>query len=841
MKTFKQLKTVILIFCLGLFAINNPLFSNTLKYGNSLEDVENISGISFIEQDHERDGGGEQQEEGEHEDEDLQNHQKESEHIDHAVSDEKEEAESHHHESGAEHEHAEGHEESHSESVEHGGHGEEEEHGGHESNTAPLLFIILALIIGVATRHFVKKSPFPFTVMLLILGIILGLVDRLGYFSVYDILGFKLEFTAISKSIEFAANMDPHMLLFIFLPILIFEASYAMDLHTFKKTSTNAVLLAVPGILMALGLTAALAMGLKFMGIGLNGWDWALALMFGSIVSATDPVAVVALLKELGASKKLGTLIEGESLLNDGTAIVLFMVFFLGITGEATDGSPILEFFRVAFGGLFIGALFGYIVIRWIKNVFNDALVETSLVIATAYLTFFIAEHTFHVSGVLGLVALGLIIGGVGRARISPQVEHFMHEFWELAGFIANCLIFLIVGIVVAERSVFSLNDFLLLGIFYIGIHVVRAIVILVLYPLMKRAGYGLPKKDAIIVWYGALRGAIGLALALIVAGVDDQYIPKEIKDQFLFFTAGIVTLTLLINASTIKYLVEYLGLTKVSAAKAQMLINAREYLHDSTENQIERLKSDRFIRKSDWDAVGNYLPVKEMAMDVEGVESKESIAELRKRFLEAEKSSYWHQFKDGLVGPISVRNLSDNISRLLDEGGKVPLSERKDLEESWKIPEFLSKASRWPLIGKLAKDWYLDRMTLSYDCAVSFVMAQEEALKLVESMIRSEKEDKNALILIESEINENRIEGQTFLRNLRKNYPGVFKAVSTKQAIRSLLNYESKTIERLQKRGRIDGGEASRMMKSIENRMKILQKTPPSVDIDEVPKDSRH
>lgn len=740
----------------------------------------------------------------------------------------------------SEHDEAEAHGDVEVNHEEHSSHEEGEGHGGHD-NTAPLLFIILAILIGVATRHFVKKSPFPFTVMLLILGIVLGVVDRLGYFSVYELFGMHIEFTAISKSIDFAANMDPHMLLFIFLPILIFEASYAMDLHTFKKTSTNAVLLAVPGILMALGMTAALAMGLKYAGIGLNNWTWALALMFGSIVSATDPVAVVALLKELGASKKLGTLIEGESLLNDGTAIVLFMVFFLGITGEATDGSPILEFFRVAFGGLFIGVLFGYIVIRWIKNVFNDALVETSLVIAAAYLTFFVAEHTFHVSGVLGLVALGLIIGGVGRARISPQVEHFMHEFWELAGFIANCLIFLIVGIVVAERSVFNVNDFILLAIFYIGIHVVRAIVIAILYPFMKRAGYGLPKKDAIIVWYGALRGAIGLALALIVAGVDDQFISKEIKDQFLFFTAGIVTLTLLINASTIKFLVARLGLTKVSPAKAQMLVNAREYLHESTSNQIERLKGDRFIKKSNWEEVNHYLPEEEAILEVEGIASKESIAELRKRFLEAEKSSYWHQFKDGLLGANSVSILSDNISKLLDEGGKVPLSDRKDLEESWKIPEFLSKVSRWPLVGKIAKDWYLDRMTLSYDCAVSFVMAQEEALKLVESLIRSGKEDQDALILIESEINENRIEGQTFLRNLRKNYPGVFKAVSTTQAIRSLLNYEAKTIERLQKRGRIDSGEASRMMKSIENRTKILQKDPPSIDIAEVPKDARH
>ena len=128
-----------------------------------------------------------------------------------------------------------------------------------------------------------------------------------------------------------------------------------------------------------------------------------------------------------------------------------------------------------------------------------------------------------HVSGVLALVALGLMIGGIGRSSISPQVEHFMHEFWELAGFIANCLIFLIVGFVIAERTEFTANDFLVLGIIYVGIHVVRGVVILIHYPFMKNTGYGLPVKDAIVVWYGALRGAIGLALALMVAGVDSN------------------------------------------------------------------------------------------------------------------------------------------------------------------------------------------------------------------------------------------------------------------------------------------------------------------------------
>ena len=279
------------------------------------------------------------------------------------------------------------------------------------------------------------------------------------------------------------------------------------------------------------------------------------------------------------------------------------------------------------------------------------------------------------------------------------------------------------------------------------------------------------------------------------------------------------------------------MGLTKVSPAKASMVSNARNYLHESAKNQIEQLREDRFIKKSNWDHVSKYLPTDESNKTNGEIGHGEAIVELRKRFLEAEKSSYWHQFKDGLLGPEGVQILSDNISHLLDEGGEVPLSDRKDLEESWKIPDFLNKVSNYPVIGNLAKNWYRDRMMLSYDCAVSFIMAQEESLRLVESITRAGKDDKKLLDILESEINGNRIEGQTFLRNLRKNYPGIYKAVSTTQAIRSLLNYETKTIERLQKRGRIDAGEAGRMLKEIDGRLKVLQKSPPTIEVDEVSK----
>ncbi len=721
----------------------------------------------------------------------------------------------------------------------HNAHQQSQEHeDGHHSDMSPLFFVIVALIIGAATRHFLRKSPIPYTVTLLLIGLLTGVAVRIGFFNGWG--------DAFTLAVKWAGHIDPHLILYVFLPTLIFEAAFAMDVHTFKKSVGNAIILAVPGIIVALLLTAAFVLGIKEMGIGLPDWTWQVALLFGVVISATDPVAVVALLKELGASKKLGTLIEGESLLNDGTAIVIFLVILGGMKGAAPDMgdleafvfnlNPVLKFAYISFGGILLGLVVGGITIRWVRGVFNDAMVEISAIVTAAYITFFIAEHFLYVSGVLGLVALGLAAASVGRTRISPEVEHFLHEFWELLAFIANTLIFIIVGVVIAEQAVFTGKDFLILFLIYIGILVIRAIVVGMFFPVMRNTGYGLDKKNAIVVWYGALRGAIGLALALIVASLDPEVLPKNIQNQFLFYTAGIVILTLVVNAVTIKYLIQMLGLTKLPAAKAQMIYNAQAFLRTASINAIDKIKRDRFMNHANWIQVKKYLPGKP-EINKEEIGDIETIAEIRRRILEQEKSSYWMQFKEGLLGPTAVQKLTEGINTILDAGGLISLSDRKDLEDSWKTPSFLKYLQNKPLLEKITQRMFFERLAVSYDSARGFVEAQEDALQLVESMYRelgegSDGEKSKSLEIIEEEINENRIHGLTYLRNLRKSYPEIYNAISTRQAIRSLLNYEMHTVERLQKKGRIDSSEASKMAHYIEIRMKKLIHSPPSVKL---------
>ncbi len=419
---------------------------------------------------------------------------------------------------------------------------------------APLAFVIISLIAGAILKLGLSKINLPYTVGLFVLGLIVGVLNMNGYLEATPI---------ISASITMVCNIDPDLILNIFLPILIFSAAYELDVKVFNKTLLNASLLAVPGFIVAMLLTAAMMMGVAYLAPSYAGWSWAFALMFGALISATDPVAVVALLGELGVSKKFSTLVDGESMLNDGTGIVLFTLMIAPFTAsvEAADPSPVISFLVVVFGGLVIGYLMAraFLFYATRRSVKEDMLLQTSVMLLLSYITFILAQDIFKLSGVIALVAFGLAVTYHGDKRLDRRAQNFMKEFMELLAYIANTLIFIIIGVVIAEKVDFVWEDLGVLMVVYLGVNIIRMLMIMLLYPIMSRNGYGLSKQEAVILTWGALRGALGLTLALIVTYTEG--IPEDIRRQILLLTAGIVTLTLVINATTIKWLLKKLGL----------------------------------------------------------------------------------------------------------------------------------------------------------------------------------------------------------------------------------------------------------------------------------------
>lgn len=275
--------------------------------------------------------------------------------------------------------------------------------------------------------------------MITVLGLVLGVY--------YESLG------RLGVALNSWSQIDPHLLLLLFLPALIFESAFNSDWHIFKVEMAQVLLMAGPMLLVSTGLSALM---MRYILRYDGEFTFTAALLFGSIISATDPVAVVVLLKELGASRRLATLIEGESLLNDGTAMVVFLVIIDIVKGaEPSVGDIFIKFCRLSIGGPILGIAVGAIVTFMLKRIHNNFILEVNTTIFGSYLMFFLAESTdLKVSGILALVALGLYMTRSGKYRISAESEHAVHHVWGYIGFVAETVIFILTGLIMGQRAV---------------------------------------------------------------------------------------------------------------------------------------------------------------------------------------------------------------------------------------------------------------------------------------------------------------------------------------------------------------------------------------------------
>jgi NhaP-type Na+/H+ or K+/H+ antiporter len=367
-------------------------------------------------------------------------------------------------------------------------------------------------------KQFATRFGLPYTSLITVFGLFLGIYS--------DYLG------RIGHAIRVWSQFDPHLLLLIFLPALIFESAFNSDWHIFKVEFAQVLMMAGPMLLLSTFMSALM---MKYI-LGYSGseFPFSASLLFGSIISATDPVAVVCLLKELGASKRLSTMIEGESLLNDGTAMVVFLVVLDIVEGKETTVSDIfLKFIRLSLGGPLLGIICGIIVTIILRRIHNNFVLEVNTTIFACYVMFYVAESTaVHVSGILALVALGLYMTKSGKTRISAESEHSVHHIWGYFGFIAETTIFILTGIIMGDRAshdenVIKYQDYLKMVASYVMLHFIRFFCIFVCWPFLSRMGYGMTFKEVLLCSYAGLRGAVGMSLALMVAA--SKNIPRYI------------------------------------------------------------------------------------------------------------------------------------------------------------------------------------------------------------------------------------------------------------------------------------------------------------------------
>ena len=676
---------------------------------------------------------------------------------------------------------------------------------------APLLLTIGGLIIGAILKSLLKHSRLPYTVGLFAIGIILGVMNRTGVFQ---------SLPELHDAVSSVANINPDLILYLFLPILIFDAAYELNLHIFKKTLANATLLSAPGLIICMLLTGALMMGVATFIPGFESWTWAFALMFGALISATDPVAVVALLHELKTSKRFSTLVDAESLLNDGTGIVCFMLFFGAYAAEeATHASPVITFIREVGLSTLLGFLLARIVIWFITRINSEEMVQNSVIILAAYLTFILSQYYLGVSGVIALVAFGLTVTYVGKPRLKPQVNTFMEHFWELLTYIANTLIFILVGVVIAEKVDFSWGALGVLILIYIALNLIRFAMIMLLYPVMKRLGYGLTRRESVILTWGGLRGALAMILALMVSYTPA--IPEDIRSQVLFFTAGIVTLTLCINATTMRALLNRLGLTHVPSARTMLAYRIEKSIRDNSEKYLEGLKKRDALEGANWHKVESYMTAQPQE-PAKNPQNKAMLPEIRLRVLDKEKAICREIYEEGVISKPVFLRLMNSLDELYDHDGNYPLNVRTSIFKFCQRTDLLNTLRNIPYLQNWMTFYFRERITVVYDLGRGFIILQKGSLKLLEDLRASEwvtGEQDSVLDTLREEINDNINRMSAFINNLADNFPKAYGHALTIKSIRMLLSNERHTVKQLISNGMLSEKDAERILDDIDER----------------------
>jgi CPA1 family monovalent cation:H+ antiporter len=506
-----------------------------------------------------------------------------------------------------------------------------------------VLFVALfsvATAVALAARRF--KAPY--TVALVAAGVLLGSVRA------FD-----------------PPHLTKELLYAVFLPGLLFEAAFHLEFRKFWRNKLAIHALAIPGLGAAVALTAVIlapaADALHFV----HGFTLLHGAVFAALIAATDPIAVVALFKSLGAPKRLATLVEGESLLNDGTAVVVFTLILAVANGRSMSaGAAAIDFARVVGGGAIIGIAIGFAISKVIQQV-DEAMIEITLTSIAAYGSFALAEQ-FHFSGVIATVMAGMVCGNYAtRTGMSPATRIAVESFWEYVAFALNSIVFLLIGFEVRLSELVASWKPILLA--YVAVTLARAVVIFAVTALLRPTRERIPWKWATVLTWGGLRGGLSMVLALAL--------PQEFPHRSLLVTMtfGVVLLSIVLQGLSMSPLLRRLGVVGGRAARVgyereRGLLRASR----AAREVIEEMRAhgatnpgvlDELKREYETKAAEAEARMRALHLDDAELRSEEELL-VRRQLLTAEKDALLGEIRRGQLSTEAAEQLLRDIDARL-------------------------------------------------------------------------------------------------------------------------------------------------------------------------------
>jgi CPA1 family monovalent cation:H+ antiporter len=495
--------------------------------------------------------------------------------------------------------------------------------------------------------------------LLLIVSLVAIAVRRLRipYTAALVVVGLLITFQS-----PLEIQLTPELILALFVPPLVFEAAFHLNLAELRRNLPAILLMAVPGVI----LTTFIVGGMLILGLKLS---LPIALVFGALISATDPVSVVALFRTLGVPKRLSVLIEGESLFNDGTAIVLFsLMITIFLTGQFNMVDSVADFFVISIGGILVGLVLGWLIAQFISRV-DNYLIETTLTTVLAFGSYLVAER-LGFSGVLAVVVAGLVNGNISPQGMSPTSRIVIFNFWEYVAFLANSLVFLLIGLQVNINAMLASWLPILWAI--LAVLVARFIVVYGLSLLVKQAAEPIPIKWQHILNWGGLRGAISLALVLslpLAMGAE--------RDMLRVMAYGVVLFTLIVQSTTMRPLIRWLKIITRSDAQVEYeMQHARLTALRSADTRLDRMHSEGLLSSHTWEKLKSFIngQASALAEKVRGMLIADPVLEAEeldtgwREVLRAQRNALLSLRQDGVISEEVFEQLTADVDAQLSE-----------------------------------------------------------------------------------------------------------------------------------------------------------------------------
>lgn len=707
--------------------------------------------------------------------------------------------------------------------------------GSGEVNALILLIISTTglLIVAFSLK---KKFRLPLTPSLIGFGILLRVIG--------------VHITELNNAISLVIHFSVESIYLGLFPVIIFESTLGADWHLIKKELFQITLLSTTFVVSSTILNAAVIKSFLF-----DGYPWANLLIIGVIISATDHVAVDALLKDVPAEASLKTLISGETMFNETSIFVLFKLF-IGTTTQFNIGLGIQNFLRISLGGLAFGIAACIIAEFFLKRIINNLYLEVNLTLTIIYLTFWLCEYKkIEFSGAFALVTFGLYMSAYGKTKFSPLIEAELKAILENLVDIAESIIFIISGITFTDITFYGTNrlnlfDYFSVLLVFLVSTAIRGAVLAVHFPVLKFAGSKLTWKELIILTVSGAKGAIAIGLSIVI--FQTPTFSLYYRSLVFYLGIGNSILSILLGTMVTRKLHEKLGLQDLTDAQIATLIEAINVLDEKIKKKIDFIRKNKSLNLINWEFVDSFVNVKTITKRVlkknkkgtkylkdykSNLTERVSIlvfsqkfvlrknnmdTEVRRRYLCTLKDTYWKMYKQGYSYGYSVLILIRSCSYCLDNETQ-PMDDWKAIKEKiiqrykYKLYKKLSKSK---VIGRLFKKKLYYKIMLMYDAAVNFIQAHQET----ERMLYKLRVGLDIQVL-EQVISEGHDQIDKCVKFLNKHildiYPEIVSEVQTKRFERLILYYQRQFFDNLLKTRAINKFEYTSFINFIDSSLK--------------------